>query len=172
MVTQNIFIGLPKFLPLNGVYRGNVLGKHHQVPFNSGKACHAHKPLKLVHNDLCYNSKHSLTDVKYILTFIYDLYRFTWVYFLKNKSYVIENFKEFRALAKKQCGQHIKCFRFDNGGEYVSQQFEEYLLQSGISWKRYVPHTPQQNGMVERKNKTLVEMACCILRAKGISTKF
>lgn len=63
----------------------------------------------------------SLAGVKYILTFIDDLSRFTWVYFMKNKSIVFEKFKEFRALDEKQCGRPIKWLRSDNGGEYVSQ---------------------------------------------------
>jgi hypothetical protein len=66
-------------------------------------------------------------------TFIYDLSIFTWVYFLKNKSHVFEKFKEFRALDENKCDQTIKCFIFDNGGEYANQPFEEYISRSGIS---------------------------------------
>ena len=87
-------------------------------------------------------TKPSLAGTKYILTFIDDFSIFIWVYFLKNKSQVFEIFKEFRELEDKQCGQPIKCLISNNGGEYVSCQFEEYILQNGISWKRYVPHTP------------------------------
>jgi hypothetical protein len=56
--------------------------------------------------------------------------------------------------------------RLENGGEYVNGPFEEYLLQSSIDWHRSVPHTPQQNGVAECKNRTLVKMARCILQAK------
>jgi len=78
MVTQNMVVGLPKVLPPDGLYRdGCVLAKHHQAPFNSRNAWHAHKPLDLVRNDLhCINIP-SLASVKYILTFISDLSRFT-----------------------------------------------------------------------------------------------
>ena len=65
---------------------------------------------------------------KYILTFINDFYRFAWVYFLKKKSRVFEIFKEFKALVENQCGRPIKFLRSDNGGEYVGQPFEEYIL--------------------------------------------
>ena len=72
-------------------------------------------------------------------------------------SHVFEIFKEFKALAKKQCGRPIKCLIFDNGGEYVSRKFGDYLDQLGISWKRFAPHIPQQNGVVKCNNRTLVE---------------
>jgi hypothetical protein len=104
------------------------LGKHHQTPFNSGKAWQAQNPLELIHNDLCCINQPSLVGAKYILTFIDDLSRFTWVYFLKNKSHVFEKFKEFRALTEKQCGQPIKCLRSDNGGEYVNHSLKNTLL--------------------------------------------
>ena len=71
-------------------------------------------------------NKPSLVGMKHILTFIDDLSRFTWAYFLNNKSLVFEKFKEFRELTKNQCGQPIKCLRSDNGGEYVNRRFEEY----------------------------------------------
>jgi hypothetical protein len=65
-------------------------------------------------------NKPSLEGVKYVFTFIDDLSRFTWIYFLKNKSYFFEMFKEFRALAENKCGQPIKCLRSNIGEEYVS----------------------------------------------------
>lgn len=91
---------------------------------------------------------------------------------MKNKSCVFEWFNEFRALAENQCGQLVKCLRSHNGGEYVSRQFEEYMLQSGISWHIFVPHTPKHNGVTEGKNRTLVEMAMCLLQDKDLSMKF
>jgi hypothetical protein len=59
-----------------------------------------------------------------------------------------------------------------NGGEYVNQHFEEYLLQSGIDWRQSVPHTPQHNGVVEHNNQTLFEMARCFFQAKDLPPRF
>ena len=126
-------VGLPKVLPPNGVCKGCVLTKHHQAPFDSGNAWHVSNPLDLVHSDLCNINKTSLASARYVLSFIDDISCYTWVYFLKNKSHVFEIFKEFRALVEKQCGQPIKFLRSNIGGEYVSQQFEYYMLQSHIS---------------------------------------
>lgn len=120
-------VGLPKVFTPNGVCRGCLLGKHHQVPFDSRTTSHVHNQLELFYSDLCCMRNPSLAGGRYILNFIDDFSRFTWVYFLKNNNILFEKFREFRLLAKKQCGQPIKCFRLHNGGEYVSQQFETYL---------------------------------------------
>ena len=85
--------------------------------------------LEQVHSDLCCIKNPCLIGAMYVLIFIYDLSHYTWVYLLKNKSHVFEIFKEFRALAKKEYGQPIKCLKAKNGGEYVSRQFEDYLVQ-------------------------------------------
>jgi hypothetical protein len=79
---------------------------------------------------------------------------------------------KFRASVEKQSGQPMKCLSSDNEEEYVGKDFVKYLLENGISWHRFVPYTPQHNGIAERKNQTLVEMAHCLLQAKCLSTKF
>ena len=128
MVTQNMVAIIPKVLPPDGVCKGYVLGNHHQEPFDFGNAWRASNYLELVHNDLRCINKPSLVGARYVLTFIDYLSRYTWVYFLKNKIHVFERFKEFRELTEKQCGYPFKCLRSDNGGEYVSWYFEDYLL--------------------------------------------
>jgi hypothetical protein len=95
---------LPKVFPPEGVYKGCVLGKHHQTPFDSGKAWRAQNLLELVHSDVCCINLPSLVGARYILTFIDNFSCFTWVYFLKNKNLVFEKFKEFRAFAEKHYG--------------------------------------------------------------------
>jgi hypothetical protein len=125
-------VGLLKVFPLEGFYKSYMLGKHHQEPFDSGKVWRAQNLLELFHNDVCCINLPSLEGVRYILTFIDDFCCFMWVFFLKNKNIVFENFKDFRAFAKKQCGRTIKCLRSENSGEYVNQLFEEYLLRYGI----------------------------------------
>ena len=99
MVTQNMVSCLPKVLSPDRVCRGCVLGKHHKAPFNSGKASCVQKPLDLVHSDIC-NKKPLLASVMYILTFINELSRFTWVYFLNNKSHVFERSRNLEHLLR------------------------------------------------------------------------
>jgi hypothetical protein len=121
MVTQNMVDSLPKVLPPNGVFRGCILDKRHQAPFDSGSTWCMQNQLELVHSDMCCVNKTSLTCVRCILTFINEFSRFTWVYFLNNKNLSFEKLKDFRALAEKQCGQPIKCLRLDNSEKYVSR---------------------------------------------------
>ena len=79
-------------------------------------------PLEIVHSDLCGPMQTpSLASSHYMLTFIDDYTRKTWVYFLKYKSEVFEKFFHFKALVENQSGQHIKVFRIDRGGEYISK---------------------------------------------------
>jgi hypothetical protein len=101
-------VGLPKVSPPSGVCKGCVLGKHHQAPFNFGKAWRAQNLLDLVHCDVYCINLPSLACVRYILTFIDDFSHFMWIYFLNKKNLVFENFKEFRAFDEKKWGRPIK----------------------------------------------------------------
>jgi hypothetical protein len=117
-------VGLPKVFPPKGVYKGCVLGNHHQEPFDSGKVWREQNLLNFIHSDVSCINIPSLEVERYILTFIDDLSHFTWVYFLNNKNLVCENFKEFQSFSENKCGSPIKCLRSHNGGEYVKCPFE------------------------------------------------
>ena len=82
---------------------------------------------------------------------------FTWVFFLHDKSEVQETFKKFAKRAQNEFETKIKKVRSDNGTEFKNTNIEEYLDEEGIGHEFSVPYTPQQNGIVERKNRTLIE---------------
>jgi transposase InsO family protein len=109
---------------------------------------------------------------KYFLTFIDDFSRRTWVYFLKLKSKVFDKFMAYKALVEKQFGHQIQRLRTDNGGEYVNNNFTSYCTTQGIQMQHTIPYTPQQNGVAERKNRTLKKMANCMIQSKGLSLKY
>lgn len=75
---------------------------------------------------------------------------------LKTKDEVFDAFKNFKPFIEKQTGKRIKYLQSDNGKEYCNQAFDNFL-KNGIGQKLTVTHTPEQNGTVERKNRTLVE---------------
>ncbi|KAH9140730.1 hypothetical protein AeRB84_015057 [Aphanomyces euteiches] len=100
---------------------------------------------------------------RYFITFTDDYSRYGFVFFLKNKSDALQCFKEFTAYCRTQFDLPVRCLRSDNGGEYFSNSFSEFLLENGIQRDATVPHTPQQNGVNERVNRTLVECARSIL---------
>ena len=69
-------------------------------------------------------------------------------------------------------GQKIKILRYDNGGEYVSNELLHICSQSGIQIQHSVPYTPQQNDVAERKNRSLKEMTTCMLESKKLDANF
>jgi transposase InsO family protein len=93
----------------------------------------------------------------YYVSFIDEFSRNTWIYFLRKKYEVFERFKEFKALVENQTEKQIKVLRTDTGGELCENEFEELCKKCGIERKNTTPYTPQQNGVAERMNMTLME---------------
>lgn len=127
------------------------------------------RPLEIIHTDLC-GPVHSSSALKYIVTFIDDYSRFTWVYFLSRKSETFEKFKTFKLMVENQLHCRITCLRSDRGGEYMSTEFQNFCTQAGIRRQLTVANAPHQNGIAERKNRTLLEAARSILISSDIPT--
>lgn len=100
----------------------------------------------------------SIEGSKYFLTFIDDFSKKTFVYFLQEKSQVMETFVEFKTLVENQTGKRIKVLRTDNRREYINKVFENYK-RNGIKHQFIITYTPQQNDIVERVNRTIIEKA-------------
>jgi hypothetical protein len=99
----------------------------------------------------------SLRTFLYYVSFIDEFSRNTWIYFLRKKSKVFERFKEFKALVENQSEKIIKVLRIDNGREFYRNEFEEFCKKCSITRHKTNPYTPQQNGVAERMNMTLME---------------
>jgi transposase InsO family protein len=113
-----------------------------------------------VHTDLLGpTATKGLKGERYFMLLVYDYTRMTIVFFLKNKSEAFENFKIYKEMVENEMNSRIKCLRSDNGGEFTSKEFMDYCINHGIKRKFFVARTPQQNGVVERKNRTVQEMA-------------
>ena len=170
---QSMVIGLPSVQFSGGVCQGCILGKHPKEKFDKGKAWRASQILELVHSDLAGPFQHpSFSKARYVLTFIDDFSRYTWVYFLKQKSEVFEHFQDFKTFVEKQSGNIIKVLRTDNGGEYVNHRFEKFCTSEGIDLQHSVPYNPQQNGVAERKNRFLKEMANCMIHSRSLAPQY
>ena len=105
----------------------------------------------------------SIGGNKYGLVIVDDYSRFTWVFFLFDKCQVRDKVKTFVRRAQKKFGLPIKKMRSDNVTEFKNTQVEEFLDEEGIKHEFSTPYTPQQNGVVERKNRTLIDMARTML---------
>lgn len=114
----------------------------------------------------------SLNNNRYFLVFVDDYSRMTWVYFVKEKSEALSVFKKFKVSIEKQSGQPIKTLRTDRGGEFLSTEFNKFCEESGIQRQLTASYTPQQNEVAERKNRSLVEMGKCLLKAKNLPKSF
>ncbi|KAL4388598.1 hypothetical protein GQ457_09G027370 [Hibiscus cannabinus] len=148
-------------------------GKQTKLSFHVNQAWRASEKLQLVHTDLCGPMRiSSLNGSIYFLIFIDDFSSWCWVFFLKQKSEVFDVFQRFKANSENQSGKKIKTLRFDNGSEYTSRQFASYLKKLGIHHQLTVVYTPQQNGVSERKNRTVLNMARCLLFEKKIPKGF
>jgi transposase InsO family protein len=124
----------------------------------------ASEKLQLIHSDLCGPiTPTTVSNKRYILTFIDDFSRKTWLYLLAEKGETFEKFKHFKTKVEKETGMSIRCLRSDRGGEYTSQVFQEFCSTQGIKRQFSTSYTPQQNGVAERKNRTLMNMVRCLL---------
>ncbi|GJY60024.1 retrovirus-related pol polyprotein from transposon TNT 1-94 [Tanacetum coccineum] len=116
--------------------------------------------LYLLHMDLCGPMRvASVNGKKYILVIVDDYSRFTWVKFLASKDEAPDFIIKFLKMIQIRLNATVRNIRTDNGTEFVNQTLRDYYEQVGISHETSVARTPQQNGVVERRNRTLVEAA-------------
>ncbi|KAJ0536055.1 putative RNA-directed DNA polymerase [Helianthus annuus] len=94
------------------------------------------------------------------------------VYFLQNKYEMFEKFKLFKAKIEIEMNKKIKAFRTDRGGELCSNEFMTFFEHEGIRRDLIPPYTPEHNGVSERNNRTIVEMALSMLHEKNLSNVF
>ena len=111
----------------------SFFGKQNIDSFPIGKSYRTHKPLEIVHSDICGPMQTpSIGGWNYFLTFIDDFTRKTWVYFLRHKYDALVYFQHSKALVEKKSGYNIKILRTDRGGEYVSNDFLNFYKTHGI----------------------------------------
>ena len=152
---------------------GCLAGKMCRKPFPTVGEIRSTRKLQLVHSDVCGPMQtQSIGGAKYFVTFLDDYTRCCAVYFMKHKSEVLEKFKEFEVTTTNAAGRAIGTLRTDNGGEYLSSAFQNYLKEKGIRNELTVPHSPQQNGVSERMNRTLVESARSMIAHAELSNIF
>jgi transposase InsO family protein len=131
------------------------------------------KPLELIHTFIFGPTIiQSLQGENYFLFFIDDYSRMIWVTFQKKKSEAFEKFKAIKSLVENEIDLKIKCLISDREGEFSSNEFEEFCELHGIKRHFLAARTPNQNGVVERKNQTIQEMARTMLNETNLSDMF
>uniref|UniRef100_A0A2N9HVI9 Integrase catalytic domain-containing protein n=1 Tax=Fagus sylvatica TaxID=28930 RepID=A0A2N9HVI9_FAGSY len=145
------------------LWHSRLAGKMHQLPFPvSNKTVTS--PFALVHADL-WGPAPVLSSVgfRFYLVLVDEFTKFTWVYLLKHKSDTFKVFTQFQAMVNTQFSLPIKILRSDCGGEFTSTAFTQFCHDKGILHHLSCPHTPQQNGVAERKHKHLIQCALALL---------
>jgi transposase InsO family protein len=129
--------------------------------------------LELVHTNLYGPTRtQTLKGESYFMWLIDDYTRMTWVTFLKEKSKVFDKFKPFIPLVENETDLKIKCLRSDKGGEFTSYEFDEFCENHGIKRHFSTIKNPHQNGVVERKNTIVQEMARTMLNEAKLPDTF
>ncbi|KAF5771878.1 putative RNA-directed DNA polymerase [Helianthus annuus] len=114
----------------------------------------------------------SYEGYKYFLTVVDDYTRSVWCYLLRNKMEVFENLKDFYELILTQFKTKVRVFRSDNGTEFVNNQMNVFMKQKGILHQTSCSYTPQQNGVVERKHRHLLNIARALMFQGGLPLRF
>jgi transposase InsO family protein len=166
--------GLPKInFEKDKICEACVKGKQVKSSFPPKEFISTKRPLELLHIDLFGPiSIESLGGKRYGFVIVDDFSRFTWVLFLKHKYDSYEAFKTFCKQVQNEKETNIISVRSDHGGEFENSSFEQFFNENGISHNFSCPRTPQQNGVVERKNRTLQEMARTILNESNVEKYF
>lgn len=148
-----------------------ILGKHHRLPFSERKEketeCGA-----IIHADVCGPIEvKSYGGASYFLLLKDDYSHYRMAYFLKKKSDVAGKIVEFIKATHQQTNFRVKTVRFDNGGEFVNDALTQFYANEGIKQVTTISYTPEQNGTIERENRTIVEAARTQLHAYGLDKR-
>lgn len=158
---KHIVNGLPTWKNKDlGFCEPCIKGKMSKLPYHSVVLPKSRRPLELVHSDVCGPITPGTAEgEKYFVTFIDDFTHFVTVHLLKCKSEVFKCFRQYQAAAEVQFSNKISRLRMDNGGEYISNEFKNFCSTNGIKMEYTIPYNPQQNGVSERFNRTLLDKA-------------
>ncbi|KAJ9553261.1 hypothetical protein OSB04_017306 [Centaurea solstitialis] len=147
-------------------------GKMTKQPFNSENE-RATDLLEIIHTDVCGPFSHvARGGYRYFITFTDDFSRYGYVYLMRHKSETFEKFKEYQNEVQDLLDKRIKFLRSDRGGEYLSDEFDNHLMECGIVSQLTPPYTPQMNGVSERRNRTLLDMVRTMMCHSSLPISF
>ena len=147
-------------------------GKQSRKPFVSNEKT-ARSLLELVHTDVCGPiTPRSIGGARYFIIFIDDYSKKVFVYVMKSKSEAVSKFINFKNFVENQTGSSLKILRSDGGKEYDNNNMNKFCADNGIKYEKTAPYSPQQNGVAERTNRTIIEKVRCMLFDTHMSKGF
>nr|GEX85449.1 zinc finger, CCHC-type [Tanacetum cinerariifolium] len=148
-------------------------GKHSRTPFSNQDKFRSKNPLDLVYRDLCGPiSLATHSDKKFIFLLVDECTRFMWAYFLTSKDQALSTFKEFRQKIEMEMRMKVRMLRTDRGGEFTSNEFNKYCKENRIARQLTAPYSPQQNGVVERRNRTVLSTTRSMMKVMKLPLTF
>lgn len=144
-------------------------GKQTRSRIPKTRTQHSTHILELIHTDITRPFRVTLLGgARYFLVFVDDFSKYTFVYFLSEKSECFTKFWLFHHFVKRLTGRQLKILCFDNGTEFLSSDYKTYCDNHGIRHNLFQPCTPHQNGVAEWRNQTLQDVTCCLLLEQNL----
>nr|GEX38863.1 uncharacterized mitochondrial protein AtMg00810-like [Tanacetum cinerariifolium] len=164
---NDIVIGLPKLKFIKDHLCSSCeLGKSKIKSFHTNTTLSSKRQLQLLHMDLCGPMLvESINGKKYVLVIVDDYSRYTWTHFLRSKDETPEVLIDFLRLVQRGLHAPVRIVRTDKGTEFLNKTLQAYFASKGINRQTSVARTPEQNSIVKRQNRTLVEAARTMLSA-------
>jgi transposase InsO family protein len=165
--------GLPRIEHVGELCDSCLAGKQRRRSFPKTARYRADEQLELVHSDLCGPiTPATHCGRKFFLLLVDDYSRYMWLYLLSSKAEAAAAIRQFKARVETETGKKLKVLRTDRGGEFNSIEFGLYCAKEGVQRHQTAPYSPQQNGVVERRNQTIVGMARSMLKGRNVPAAF
>ncbi|GJW16647.1 retrovirus-related pol polyprotein from transposon TNT 1-94 [Tanacetum coccineum] len=171
---KDVVTGLPKLTYVKDQLCSSCeMSKAKRSSFKSKAVPSSKGRLNLLQMDLCGPMRvASINGKKYILVIVDDYSRYTWTLFLRSKDETPEVLKDFLTMIQRNLQAQVITVRTDRGTEFLNKTLHAYFKEEGIEHQTSTPRTPEQNGVVERRNRTLVEAARTMLSASKLPLSF
>ncbi|GKD14909.1 retrovirus-related pol polyprotein from transposon TNT 1-94 [Tanacetum coccineum] len=170
---KDVMIGLPKLKYVKDQLCSSCeVSKAKRSPFKTKVVLSSKGRLNLLHMDLCGPMQvASINGKKYILVIVDDYSRYTWTLFLRSKDETPKVLKGFLKMIQQNLQALVISVQTDRGTEFLNKTLHAYFKEEGIEHQTSTPRTPEQNGVIERRNRTLVEAARTMLSASKLPLK-
>nr|GFB24625.1 zinc finger, CCHC-type [Tanacetum cinerariifolium] len=173
MTRNGLVEGIPRINHAGQICDACLLGKHSITPFPNQVKFRSKNPLDLVYGDLCGPiSPATHSGKKLIFLLVDDCIRFLWAYFLTSKEQAFSTFKEFRQQIEIEIRMKLRMLRTDRGDEFTSNEFTKYCKENRITRQLTAPYSPQQNGVMERRNRTVLSTTRSMMKVMKLPLTF
>lgn len=173
MTRHGMVRGMPEINHAGELCDSYLASKKRRRSFPKIATYRAKDVLDLVHGDMCGPIMPATHGGRlFFLLLVDDYNRYMWLHLLSSKAEAAVSIKQFKAKVEEETGKKWKVLHTDREGEFTSIEFGVYCAEEGLQRHLTAPYSPQQNGVVERRNQTIVGMARSMLKAKEVSATF